>query len=320
MKSLKKNDTIKFVFIFVVFSILLFLFVYWNWKHFSLSHENFETKFPPNFNLEQMVEEVGFDTLYNESSKYQDISIIKIRPNKYGYKKCLLLNDEIQLCSNDEKLYHELIVHFPMSYLKESKRVLIVGGGDLMTLREVMKYNIKRVDMLELDKKVIDVSLKYFKENNISTYKNDSRVHIHIGDALKTILKLQNNYYDIVIIDVTEDSDNNSPVEDLAFFKICKQKMRPDGILVKNGHVVKNMPSDISARKDKIFQDLRKLFQKVNVFKVDIPTYEDAQEYKFIMCSDKYDFSSKRENVETKKLSSSLKEYEYSKHGKYCIT
>ena len=102
-----------------------------------------------------------FDIIHNEQSDYQKIEVIQFKKNSLGYDKCLLLNNEPQLCNNDEKEYHEIIVHFPAYYISKIEKVLIIGGGDCMTLREVMKYpTIKRVDMLELDKQVISVSKK----------------------------------------------------------------------------------------------------------------------------------------------------------------
>ena len=306
----KRNTLLYF---FMIATIVFIICMIWYFRKI----EQFETVFPEGFNLENLIEYVGLEYLYDKKSKYQNISVVQINPNQYGYDKCLILNEEIQLCSNDEKMYHEFIVHFPASYLKSIKNVLLVGGGDLMSLREVMKYNVNRVDMLELDEKVIDVSLKYFKDSNISRYENDSRVTIHIGDAFKTIKKLPDATYDLVIIDVTEDSTTNSPVESSAFFKLCKAKMTKQGILVKNGYIVDNMPLSIRTRKQKIMNDLKMSFSKVGVFKVGIPTYEDTNEYKFIICSDKYGIEDNLQNDELKKISKNLEEYDINNHKSY---
>jgi len=80
--------------------------------------------------------------------------------NNLGFDRCLFLNDELQLCNEKEHMYHETIVHYEASYIKNINNVLIIGD-DCMTLREIMKYNsLKHVTMLELDEKIIDVSYR----------------------------------------------------------------------------------------------------------------------------------------------------------------
>ena len=116
----------------------------------------------------------------------------------------------------------------------------------LATLREVMKYNVKKVVMLELDQEVINTSKKYF---NQSDYKNDSRVNIIIGDATKNIKKLPNNVFDLVIIDTTEDSDNNSPIDNINFIKDCHSKIVKDGVFIKNGEKLHLLYQKLLSRK-----------------------------------------------------------------------
>ena len=88
--------------------------------------------------------------IYETKSKFQTIRIIDT--DKFG--RVLLCDNEVQLSQKDDANYHELLVHFPAIYVPDLKieNVLIIGGGDLMTLREVMKYpTIKNVIILEID-------------------------------------------------------------------------------------------------------------------------------------------------------------------------
>ena len=108
-----------------IFSVGVFILIIFNVLNFLLQNEYFS-------NYEQ-----GIPIL---KKIYKDKNIQFVENKKYG--KCLIINNEIQLCSKNEHIYHELIVHMPMLYLNRNiKNVLIIGGGDLMTLREVMKYN-----------------------------------------------------------------------------------------------------------------------------------------------------------------------------------
>lgn len=298
----------------VVFLVVL-LFLLFCYRVFHKRIETFQSNVPSNFDLEQLAEDVGIKDLFNKKSKYQDIRVIKFNPNKLGYDKCLILNNEMQLCNNDERTYHEMIVHFPAYYIEKLHNVLIVGGGDLMTLREVMRYkNIQNATMLELDKKVMDVSKKYFK---VDTFEHDPRVNVMIGDASKNIKKLPENFFDLVIIDSTEDSDNNSPLDAKWFFELCKTKMNSNGILVKNGYIVKDMTKKLKAQKRKIKHGLMDLFDHVTVYSADIPTYGDSNVYSFIMSSDAHGFREPIRNKEFAKLKKKFKDYDPTKQKEY---
>jgi spermidine synthase len=234
--------------------------------------ESFQDKV---FDIEEEVSKYNPKITFSTKSKYQNIEIIEFDKNNYGMDKCLLLNDEIQLCNENEHIYHELIVHFVASYMKSIKNVLIVGGGDCMTLREVMKYpSIQNVTMLELDKEVINVSKQIF---NVNDYQNDPRVNIIIDDATNSIKDVKNNMYDLVIIDTTEDSSNNSPIDSYKFYSSCKSKLTSNGIMIKNGNSIRN------------YDYLGKLFTNTEIIKYDIKIFGE-DDYKFMICSDIIDF------------------------------
>ena len=237
--------------------------------------------------------------LYDDNSNYQSIEVIKFDKNDIGFDKCLLLNGELQLCNENEYKYHETIVHFAAAYIKNLNNVLIIGGGDCMTLREVMKYpNIKNVTMLELDSKVINVSKKYF---NVNDYQNDPRVNIIIDDARKSINKVKNNFYDIIIIDTTEDSDNNSPIDTIDFISKCKKKMKESkSILIKNGGHMDN------------YIRIEEKFKHKIIIKYDIKIW-GTLDYKFILGSDNINFDKSMKY----KHDIDIKYYDFMKHNNF---
>jgi len=163
-----------------------------------------------------------------------------------NYGRCLIINDEIQLCEKQEYIYHEMIVHMPTMYLeKELQNVVIIGGGDLMALREVMKYDtIENVFLLEIDETIVDICEKYFNE---SKYEDDTRVEIIYGDANDTIETILENYegeIDLVVVDTTEDNENNNSIDTPQFFTKCFDLLNNKGIVVKNGRKFKNILDD----------------------------------------------------------------------------
>ena len=287
----------RYINILVIISLIIL--VYFTVNYLNKSLENYENKDDKdhkddknNYNsklLRFLNKKIGsFKTLYKTNSEFQQIEIIQFDKNKHNYDKCLLLDGEPQLCNNDEHEYHELIVHYPASFKKSIENVLIIGGGDCMTLREVMKYKtIKNVYMLELDENVVLTSKKYL---GVSDYENDGRVKIIYGDADDYIQNLEDNFFDLVIIDTTEDNNNNSPIDSLQFFKKCKNKLRPDGIFVKNGDVGENI---INAAK---------LFKYTKLY--EIKELNFLGRYPFIIASDKHNINVELPavNKETKKI------------------
>jgi spermidine synthase len=202
---------------------------------------------------------------------YKDQSGIEISDlGKYG--RCLIIENEVQLCEKQEHIYHEMIVHFPVMYLKNPlKNVVIIGGGDLMTLREVMKYyTIEKVFMLELDPTIVDLCEKHF---NQSKYEDDQRVEIIYGDAndtIDTILKNHEEDIDLVIVDTTEDNTNNTSVDSPKFFTKCFDLLNNNGVVVKNGL---------------FFKDMFETFDNTHIipYNVNIPYFQEK--YKFTIAS-----------------------------------
>lgn len=187
----------------------------------------------------------GMNTFYDNrpSSKeiYRDDGVEITELGNYG--KCLIINNEIQLCSKDEHIYHEMIVHLPVQYLRNNiEYVTIVGGGDLMTLREVMKYKtIKKVFMLEISKEIVELCKDYFSQ---SGFEDDDRVEIIYGDANITIDDIIQQYkykMDMVIVDTTEDNLENLSIDSPDFFMKCFMLLQENGLLVKNGMSFKSL-------------------------------------------------------------------------------
>ena len=250
--------------------IILLIILSFYLIHKSYNMEGYSVK-----EFETILNNSNPNELINHDSKYQNIKIIEFDKNELNINKCLHLDDEMQFCDTDEYKYHETITHFATSYIKHLKKVLIIGGGDCMTLREVMKYpDIEKVDMLELDKDVISISNRYFNTNN---YSNDPRVNIKIGDANKNIDKI-NNVYDLIIIDTTEESKNNSPIDTYEFLKKCSTKLNKNGILVKNGNNILNL------------HNLNRIFKHTEIIKYKTPIFDDKGQYYFILTSDNVDF------------------------------
>lgn len=142
-------------------------------------------------------------SLFSGKSKFQDIELVQAKDIR------MYLNDQLQFSSLDERIYHEAFVHIPMSLTKKHKRVLILGGGDGLALREIVKYaDVQRIDLVDLDKQVL-----YIAQNvpeMVSLNENafrDRRVHAYAEDALLFIQNIHTPY-DLIIIDFPDPEND----------------------------------------------------------------------------------------------------------------
>lgn len=169
--------------------------------------------------------------IYAKSSAYQRIVVTK---GKTGY--ALFLNGNLQFNSFDEYRYHEALVHPAFAAFGESpKRVLVLGGGDGLALREVLKYkSVENVTLVDLDPGMTDLSksLPALAELNQNAY-HDPRVSVTNADAFVWLDNTELEPFDIAIVDFPDP--NNFALGKLyttRFYNLLKTKLRPDSAIV----------------------------------------------------------------------------------------
>lgn len=141
------------------------------------------------------------------------------------------MNNEIQSCDVDEQLYHESLVHPAMAYVNQPKRVMIIGGGEGATLREVLKWpTVEHVDMYEWDKEVVTLfQTKYPQWANGAW--DSPKVTIHYRDIFEVIMRYPFDTYDVIIIDLFDPSDHNKIMWESLFHHLQYWKS-PNGTIV----------------------------------------------------------------------------------------
>ena len=119
--------------------------------------------------------------IYSKTSPYQHIVL-----TKRGERLNLHINGHLQFSSEDERIYHELLVHAPMSVAEKKERVLILGGGDGLALREVLKYPSSRdVMLVDLDPVITELSANHPEMIRINEGAfHDARVETKTADGL----------------------------------------------------------------------------------------------------------------------------------------
>jgi len=169
--------------------------------------------------------------IYAKSSSYQRIVVTK---GKLGYS--LFLNGNLQFSSFDEYRYHEALVHPPFAaYGGEVKRVLVLGGGDGLALREIEKYSsVQFIQLVDLDPDMTNISRVVPPLGDLNRHSfDDPRVHVTNADAFVWLDSTQTEPFDVAIVDFPDP--NNFALGKLyttRFYSLLKSKLRPDSAVV----------------------------------------------------------------------------------------
>lgn len=203
------------------------------------------------------------ETLFHGVSDFQTVDIIDTEP----FGKMLLLDGLVMTSEKDEYFYHEMISHIPMMHHKAPEQVLVIGGGDGGTVREVLKHkSVKRVVLCEIDGLVIDVCKKYLP--SIAGMLDDPRVDIQIRDGIEYISQ-QKNQFDVILVDSTDPMGPGEGLFTEEFYKNVNAALKPGGIMAAQSE------SPIANKREigLMYPLLRKAFPIVSTFVGPIPTY-----------------------------------------------
>ncbi len=166
------------------------------------------------------------DIVYSASSPYQRILVTN---NAAGFQ--LFLNGNLQFSSADEYRYHEALVHPAMSTAAHPRRILILGGGDGLALREVLKYRgVEQITLVDLDPKMTSLSSKFapLRALNQNAF-GDRRVRVVNEDAMIWIERVRDTF-DVVIVDFPDPSSFSlGKLYSTRFYRLLRARLAPDG-------------------------------------------------------------------------------------------
>ena len=173
-----------------------------------------------SFKLKAKLEEV--------QTPYQKIEIFETE----SYGNLMTIDGFIMLTSRDNFVYHEMMSHPALFTHPAPKRVLIIGGGDCGTLREVLRHpGVEAAHQVDIDEQVTRLSEKYFPE--LCESNDDPRAELHFADGIRWVKEAGENAYDVIIVDST---DPIGPAEGLfteAFYRDCLKALGDEGIIVQ---------------------------------------------------------------------------------------
>lgn len=162
--------------------------------------------------------------LADEQTQYQHAQVVETE----FFGNAMILDGIIQLTERDNMGYHEMIVHAPMLAVGKPKRVLIVGGGDGGSLRQVLRYDsVEEAVVCELDQRVVDLSREHFSASFGDPWA-DSRARLIVRDAF-AYLEENPGQFDVIISDTTDPIGMAERLFSDEFQKLIVRALVPGG-------------------------------------------------------------------------------------------
>lgn len=186
--------------------------------------------------------------IYSGKSKFQKIEVFDTK--EFG--RILVLDSQVQLSTKDEFVYHEMLVHPAFLCHQNPQNVLIIGGGDGGALREAVKYPVKEIFLVDIDKKVIEVSKKYLPSVSRGAF-NDKRLKIFCEDAMRFVKKY-NGFFDVIIEDLTDPSGPSRVLWKIGFLKDVFGALKKDGLAsFQSGYLKESFAKKARKKIEKVF-------------------------------------------------------------------
>jgi spermidine synthase len=223
------------------------------------------------------------EVYYAGRTPFQSVGVI--RTPVFG--KMLVLDGDTQSSQADEKIYHESLVHPALAGAADRAEILILGGGEGATLREVLRRDdVRRCTMVDIDGEVVELSKRYLPEWSAGAFE-DRRARVIVGDALR-FLKEDRDRYGVIISDLTEPLED-SPSNVLfcgEVFRDIKARLVEGGIYVLQASTAGFHNMSLHA---KMARTLRAYYAHVASFYTHVPAFDN--DWAFIACSDRIDLA-----------------------------
>ena len=217
--------------------------------------------------------------LYTSQSEFQRIDIFESK--EFG--RFLTLDGYMMLTEKDEFIYHEMMVHVPMAVHPDVRKVLVIGGGDGGTVRELVRYpQIEEIDLVEIDEEVVKACKEFLPQTACGF--QDPRVKFYYEDGLRFIRKYVDTY-DLILVDSTDPFGPGEGLFTKEFYGSCYNALREDGIMV-NQQGSPFYAEDATAMQ-RSHQRIATTFPISKVYQAHIPTFA-AGYWLFGFASKKY--------------------------------
>ncbi|ODS24104.1 spermidine synthase [Candidatus Endobugula sertula] len=167
--------------------------------------------------------------VFSKETHYQNVVITKDKDDVRLY-----LNGHLQFSSSDEYRYHESLVHVPLGFLSNPESILILGGGDGLGVREVLKYSsVKHITLVDLDPEISHLAQNnhHLLNLNLNSLAHP-KVHVVNADAYQFLLK-NRTQYDAIVIDLPDPNNTSlARLYSTEFYKLVGINLKPNGLFV----------------------------------------------------------------------------------------
>lgn len=220
--------------------------------------------------------------IYSEKTPFQQIDFF----DSETFGVFFTLDGLMMVTQKDEFAYHDMICHVPFAVNPDIRNVLIIGGGDGGTAREVCRYkSVVHVDMVEIDERVVRLCQKYLKQT-ADILDKDPRLTMHFEDGLEFVCRAKTKTYDLILVDSTDPVGPGEGLFTVDFYNNCNRVLSDAGILI-NQH--ESPYYDSYAREMlRAHEKIEKTFPIARVYQFHMPTYPSGH-WLFGFASKKYD-------------------------------
>ena len=169
--------------------------------------------------------------LYRGESRFQRIEVLDL----YMYGRSLIIDGKVQSSEKFEWMYHEPLVHPAMVTHPEPSRVLVIGGGEGATAREVLRHGcVDEVHMVDIDAEVVKVCRELLPSMNEGVFE-DPRFSLIISDGRRFLENLREEVkYDVIVVDATDPTEGapSCKLYTKEFYEAVYRALSPNGVFV----------------------------------------------------------------------------------------
>lgn len=202
--------------------------------------------------------------LFEGRSDFQHVEIVETE--QWG--RVLVIDGIFMTSEVEEHFYHEMLVHPALVTAPSPRRVLVVGGGDGGTVREVLRHpSVERCVMVEIDGLVVEASQAHLP--TVGRAWDDPRLDLRIGDGIRYVAETDEGPFDVVLLDGTDPVGPGEGLFNEAFYRDVDRVLTPDGVFALQSESP-ILTSDVFYE---IQETLRRVFPRVHPYFGPAPLY-----------------------------------------------
>jgi spermidine synthase len=206
--------------------------------------------------------------LVKKRTRYQSAVIA----DTHAFGRCLVLDGELQSAQADEYIYHESLVHPALLAHPKPLAVLVLGGGEGATAREILRHrSVEMTTMVDIDGEVVKFCRKHMPSWHQGSFDSE-RLNLVIGDA-KAFIENRRDTFDVIISDLPSPAEGGPAYNlyTLEFYRTLAKRLRPGGIFVAQSASAHPLQWEVH---QVLFSTLRRMFRIVRPYQAYVPSFD----------------------------------------------